>query len=128
MGVVTLIIEQSMELCPPEKELVGLLEMMTTGIKTAVKDILLLTNVDILLLMSEGEEDQGGEEITREEVDHLPLPRDRKEAEPRIVSASEAVERKELVIERERHLVNTMIVIIRGAEEVEGGEDNLQLH
>ena len=68
----------------------------------------------------------------REEVDHLPPQRDRKGAGPRIVSVSEAAERRVLVIEKERHLVNTMMVIIKGAGEVEGEEGSsnhhLQLH
>lgn len=114
----------------PEKELIGcLLGITTTGIKTAVKDIHLLMNEDILLLMSEGEVGQRGVGIMREEVGHFSLLRDRKEAEPRIVIVSEEVEKKVLAIERERRLVNMMIVIIRGAEEEE--EDNnthLQLH
>ena len=128
--VVVMIIELSMELRPPEKEQRGLLEMTTTGTRVAVKDILLLMNGDILLPVSEGEEGRGGEAIMREEVDHLPLQRDRKGVEPRIVSVSEAVEGRELVIEKERHLVNMMMVIIKGAGEVEGEEDssNLQLH
>ena len=54
--VVAMIIELSMEIHPPEKELRDLLEMMTTGTRIAVKDILLLMNGDILLPVSEEEE------------------------------------------------------------------------
>ena len=64
----------------------------------------------------------------RDEVDHLPPQRDRKGVGPRIVSVSEAAERRELVIEKEKHLVNMMMVIIKGAGEVEGGEGSSNHH
>ena len=102
--------------------------MTTIGTRIAVRDILLLTNGDILLPVNEEEEGRGGEGTMRE--DHLPRQRrDRKGVEPRIVSASEAVvQKKELEVERERHLVNMMMAIIKGAEEAEGEEGSSNHH
>lgn len=114
--VVAMITELSTGLRPPEKDQIGrLLEMTTIGTKIAVKDTRLLMNGDILLPMSEGEEVRGGEEIMREEVDCLPPQIDKKGVELRIVSANEneAVEKKELVTEKERHLVSMMMVMVR---------------
>lgn len=114
--VVAMITELSTGLRPPEKDQIGrLLEMTTIGTKIAVKDTRLLMNGDILLPMSEGEEVRGGEEIMREEVDRLPPQIDKKGVELRIVSANEneAVEKKELVTEKERHLVSMMMVMVR---------------
>lgn len=114
--VVAMITELSTGLHPPEKDQIGrLLEMTTIGTKIAVKDTRLLMNGDILLPMSEGEEVRGGEEIMREEVDRLPPQIDKKGVELRIVSVNEneAVEKKELVTEKERHLVSMMMVMVR---------------
>ena len=102
---------------------------MNTGTRIAVKDTLLLMNGDILLPLSEGEEGRGGEGITREEVYRLPLRRDRKGVEPRIVSVSEAVGRKGLVVEKEGHLVNMMMGIVKVAGEGDSSTHHiLQLH
>ena len=131
--VVAMIIELIMglrpQLHPPEKELRGrLLKMTTIGTRIAVRDILLLMNGDILLPVNEEEEGRGGEGTMRE--DHLPRQRrDRKGVEPRIVSVNEAVvQKKELEVEKERHLVNMMMAIIKGAEEAEGEDGSSNHH